>query len=141
MNAPLNDTKKLIKQESGLSREVEYPQAWGGRWERPVAFIIFFFPPGPLLLKAPWGVWSGKFADLLCAPAFLLSRSVASDSLRPHGVWPERPLSIGFSRRMLCPPPGVLSEPGTESVSLASPPLPLTSSGKLCGGAFPKLII
>lgn len=65
MNAPLNDTKKLIKQESGLSREVEYPQALGGRWERPVAFIIFFSLQGPCCSK-PLGEFGVENLQTYC---------------------------------------------------------------------------
>ena len=51
----------------------------------------------------------------------VLSRSVLSDSLQPHGLWPTRLLLCpwGFSREeywsgMPCPPPGDLPNPGTE---------------------------
>ena len=49
-----------------------------------------------------------------------LSRSVPSDSLQPHGLWPTRLLCPrGFSRPeywsgLPCPPPGDLPDPGTE---------------------------
>ena len=53
----------------------------------------------------------------------MLSRSVVSDSSRPHGLQPARLLCPrGFSRQeywsgLPCPPPGDLPNPGTESRS------------------------
>ena len=49
----------------------------------------------------------------------VLSLSVVSDSLQPHGLWPARPLSMGFSRRVSWsrlpyPPPWNLPDPGIE---------------------------
>ena len=43
-------------------------------------------------------------------------------------VAPQAPLSMGFSRqehwhKLLCPPPGVLPDPGIEPISLMSPVL------------------
>ena len=68
---------------------------------------------------------------------YVLSRSVVSDSLRPHGLQPTRLLcSWGFSRqeywsRLPCPFLGDLSNPGIEprssalqAVSLPSEQLP-----------------
>ena len=55
----------------------------------------------------------------------VLSRSVASDSLRPHGLSPARLLCPwGLFRqeywsRLPCPPPGDLLNPGTETRSPA----------------------
>ena len=48
--------------------------------------------------------------------------------MRPHGLQPARLLSTGFSReehwsRLLCPPPGDLSDPGIKPTSLLSPAL------------------
>ena len=54
-----------------------------------------------------------------------LSRSVPSDSLQPHGLWPTRLLCPqGFSRPehwsgLPCPTPGDLPDPGTEPRSAA----------------------
>ena len=62
----------------------------------------------------------------ICA---VLSRSVLSDSLRPHGLQPTRLLCTWeFSREeywsaLPCPPPGKLPNPGIEPASLASPAL------------------
>ena len=61
----------------------------------------------------------------------MLSRSVVSDSLRPHGPWTvahQAPLSMEFSReeywsRLPFPPPGYLPDPGIEPSSLVSPAL------------------
>ena len=53
----------------------------------------------------------------LCSVLALLSGSVMSDSLRPHGLYPHQaPLSMGFSRQeywtgLPCPPPGDLPNP------------------------------
>ena len=57
-----------------------------------------------------------------------LSPSVVSDSLRPHGLYPTRLLSKGFSRQeqwsgLPCPPPGDLPDPGIKPASLMSPAL------------------
>ena len=55
----------------------------------------------------------------------MFSRSVVSDSLRPHRLWPTRLLDPwGFSRqeycsRSPCPPPGDLPNPGIEPRSPA----------------------
>ena len=57
----------------------------------------------------------------------LLSCSVESDSLRPHGLQPARPLyPWGFSRQeywsgLQCPPPGDLPTPGIKPRSLTQP--------------------
>ena len=51
----------------------------------------------------------------------VLSSSVVSNSLQPHGLYVacQAPLSMGFSRQeywsgLPCPPPEYLSNPGTE---------------------------
>ena len=57
----------------------------------------------------------------------VLSPSVVSDSLQPHGLWPTRFLcSRGLSRQeywsgLLCPPPRDLLDPEIEPASLMSP--------------------
>ena len=62
------------------------------------------------------------YPTMCCA---VLSRSVLSDSLRPHGLQPARLLCPwGFSRQeywsgLLCPPPGDLPYRGIESGSSA----------------------
>ena len=58
----------------------------------------------------------------------MLSHSVMSDSLRPHGLYPTRLLSMGFSRQehwsgLPCPPPGDLPDPGIKPTSLMPPAL------------------
>ena len=59
----------------------------------------------------------------------MLSHSVMSDSLQPHGLQTTRVLCPGgFSRQeywsgLLCPPPGDLPDPGIEPRSLMSPTL------------------
>ena len=59
----------------------------------------------------------------------MLSHSVMSDSLQPHGLQTTRVLCPGgFSRQeywsgLLCPPPGDLPNPGIEPRSLMSPAL------------------
>ena len=61
---------------------------------------------------------------MICA---VLSPSVVSDSLRPHGLQPARLLCPwGFSRQeywsgLPCPPPEDLPNPGIEPESLALP--------------------
>ena len=62
---------------------------------------------------------------------FVLSHSVVSNSLQPHGLQAcQVPLSVGFSRQeywsgLLCPPPGDLPDPGIEpGIELASLTLP-----------------
>ena len=59
-----------------------------------------------------------------------LVASVASDSLRPHGVYAahQAPLSLGFPRQeywsgVPFPSPGELPDPGIEPSSLMSPAL------------------
>ena len=58
-----------------------------------------------------------------------VNHSVMSDSLQtPWTVACQAPLSMGFSRQeywsgLPCPPPGDLSDPGTEPTSLMSPSL------------------
>ena len=54
----------------------------------------------------------------------MLSHSVVSSSATPWTVAHQAPLFIRFSRQeywngLLCPPPGDLPDPGTESASLA----------------------
>ena len=54
--------------------------------------------------------------------------SVMSDSLRPHGLSPVNPLSMGFARQEYWSGlpflfPGDLPDPGLEPVSLMSPSL------------------
>ena len=61
----------------------------------------------------------------------VLSPSVVSNSLQPHGLQPARlqnPLSMGFSRQeywsgLPCPCPGDLPKPAIELASLTSPAL------------------
>ena len=68
----------------------------------------------------------------------MLSRSVVSDSLRPHGLQPARLLCPwGFSRQeywsgLPCPPPGDLPNPGIEprSPALQADSLPSEPPGK-----------
>ena len=68
----------------------------------------------------------------------MLSHSVMSDSLRPHGLQPARLLCPwGFFRqeywgRLPCPPPGDLPNPGVEpgSPALQVDSLPTEQSGK-----------
>ena len=62
------------------------------------------------------------------------SRSVVSDSLRPHGLWPARltPLSMGFSRQgywsgLPFLPPRNLPDPGIETMPPAVPTPQLNS--------------
>ena len=55
---------------------------------------------------------------------FLFDRSVVSDSLGPHGVARQAPLSVGFSRQQYWGglpfiPPGDLPDPGIEPKSPA----------------------
>ena len=66
---------------------------------------------------------AGKFPvspGLYAISCALLSRSVVSSPLQPHGLQPARLLCPwGFSRQeywsgLPCPPPGDLSNPGTE---------------------------
>ena len=65
---------------------------------------------------------------MLCA---VLSRSIVSDSLRPHGLQPTRLLyPWGFSRQenwsaLPCPAPGDLPNPGMK---VRSPALQVNSS-------------
>ena len=68
------------------------------------------------------GIWE---AESPCVG--VLSRSVVSDSARPHGLR-QAPLSVGFSRQeywsgLPCPPPGNLPDPGIEPRSLTTPAL------------------
>ena len=60
----------------------------------------------------------------------MLSRSVLSDCLQPHGLWPfsHSPLSMGFPRQeywnaLSFRTPGDLPSPGIEPMPLASPTL------------------
>ena len=60
----------------------------------------------------------------------VLSCSLMSDSLQPHGLYVARqaPLSLGFSRQEYwsgfpCLSPGDLADPGIERASLKSPSL------------------
>ena len=60
----------------------------------------------------------------------VLSCSLMSDSLQPHGLYVARqaPLSMGFSRQEYwsgfpCPSPGNLADPGIERMSFKSPSL------------------
>ena len=63
--------------------------------------------------------------SILCLLA-AFSRSVVSDSLRPHRLQPTRRDFLGFPRReywsgLPFPPPGDLPYPGTEPASPVSP--------------------
>ena len=65
--------------------------------------------------------------------------SVESDSLRPYGLAPQAPPSMGFSRQeycsgLPCPPPGDLPDPVIESVAPAwqVDSLPLSHQGSPC---------
>ena len=85
--------------------------------------------------------WKQCFKNLcvcVCVCACVLSRSVVSDSLPPHGLALQAPLSMGSSRQeywseLPFPPPGDLPSPGIEPVSPASP-----ASPALAGGFFPS---
>ena len=83
----------------------------------------------------------GRAQTSSCCPCVgLLRCSVGPDSLRPHGLARQAPLSVGFPRQECCsgvpfPPPGDLPNPGMEPTSLASPAwqtgsLPLAPPGK-----------
>ena len=83
--------------------------------------------PGRLSSLRLRGTSDNLTAYQLCV--CMRARSVRSNSLRPCGaVVRQAPLSMGFSRQecwsaLPFPPPGDLPEPGTETVSLASPAL------------------
>ena len=96
--------------------------------ERPCLFGSGLSTPHvetpPLALQGKTGI------RLTLQPLCLrtLSPSVVSDSLRPHGLYPTRLLSKGFSRQeqwsgLSCPPPGDLPDPGIKPASLMSPAL------------------
>ena len=78
-------------------------------------------PPEKPLFN-PSNLEKSPFARLagLCRITCVLSHSVISDSLQPHGLWPTRLLCPwGFSRQehssgLPCPSPGDLPKPGTE---------------------------
>ena len=81
--------------------------------------------------SSPWEMNLGstspvnlKFSSYL--GKLLLSRSVMSSSLQPHGLAHQAPLSMGFPRQeywsgLLCPPPGDIPHPGTKPTFLMSP--------------------
>ena len=82
----------------------------------------------------------GKFSKCLCIFVTVLSPSVLSDSLRPHGLQPARLLCPwGFSRQeywsgLPCPLPGDLPNPGIvepRSPTLQADSLPSELPGKL----------
>ena len=83
-------------------------------------------PPEKPLFN-PSNLEKSPFARLagLCRITCVLSHSVISDSLQPHGLWPTRLLCPwGFSRQehssgLPCPSPGDLPKPGTEPGSPA----------------------
>ena len=70
--------------------------------------------------------WPEAKSPLCCA---VLSHSVVSNSLRPHGLEPARLLCPwGFSRQeswseLPCPPSGALPNPGIEPAPFTSPAL------------------
>ena len=72
---------------------------------------------------------------VVCQESGRVSRSVGSDSSRPHVLQPHQaPLSLGFSRQdywsaLSCPPPGDLPDPGIEPGS----PVPQADSYCLPG--------
>ena len=77
-----------------------------------ISFSEIFFLP--ILLKYSWHA--------------MFSGSVVSNSVTPWTVACQAPLSMGFSRQeywsgLPCPPPGGLSGPGIEPLSLMSPAL------------------
>ena len=68
-------------------------------------------------------LFSSKNIKLTCENS--ISRSVISDSLQPHGLQRQAPLSLEFSRQeyrsgLLLLSPGELPNPGTEPVSHVS---------------------
>ena len=79
--------------------------------------------------QSSWTYSLPSCSFLKCGPVCVLSRSVMSNSLRPHGLQPARFLCPwDFFRQqywdgLLFPPPGHLPIPGTEPMSLASPTL------------------
>ena len=86
--------------------------------------------------------WREPLAELGTQKKVMLSHSVMSDSLQPHGLQPIRLLcSWGFSRQehwsgLPCPSPGDLSDPGIEPTSLCilhwqTGSLPLSHWGSL----------
>ena len=81
----------------------------------------------------------------------VVSGSVVSDSLRPHGLWPARFLSIWIlSARILerfampsfrgSSQPGDLPDPGTEARSPPLQALPSEPPGKTLWGVGPVII-
>ena len=118
------------------------------------AFLCGFLPPSGLFTCC--AVSSGCFFPRICMASpltsssvlcFVLSRSVVSDSLRPHGLQPTRLLCpCGFSRQeywsgLPCPPPGDLPKLG---ITPRSPTLQAYSMSSksllkcyLIRGAFP----
>ena len=93
----------------------------------------------------------GKFSKCLCIFVTVLSPSVLSDSLRPHGLQPARLLCPwGFSRQeywsgLPCPPPVDLSNPGIEprSPTLQADSLPPEPPGRPqgCSVQFSRSIV
>ena len=113
-----------------------------------ISFLMVFPLPGILLptgrrpclfrsglsihqVKKPLLALQGKTDICLTLQSLclcMLSHSVMSDSSWPHGLYPTRLLSMGFSRQkhwsgLPCPPPGDLPDPAIKPTSLTPPAL------------------
>ena len=97
------------------------------------------FPLAPLHRWAvlPWEIapppWKSDSSFTKCSACMLSHFSRVRLWVTPWTAVCQAPLSMGFSRQeywsgLPCPPPGVLSNPGTEPASLLSP--------ALAGGSF-----
>ena len=74
--------------------------------------------------------WHDYKHKLRCVPwndvSILSSVCMLNPSVMSNSLWPQAPLSLGFSRQeywsgLQCPPPGDLPDPGVEPVTLAFP--------------------
>ena len=130
--------KTLMLGEIGAEGEGD-DRGWDGWMESPTRWTWVWVNSGSLWWTGRPGVlrfmrsqrvghdWATElnWTNGIC----VLSHSVVSDSLWPHGRWPTRLLCLwGFYRQeywngLPCHPPGDLPKPGTEPTYLMSPAL------------------
>ena len=115
------------------SKELHMTEWLNNSWLIHSTNTYWVLTPCSALCHILWGIQSSPITTWC-----VLSRSVMSDSLRPHELQPASLLCPWeFSRQeywsgLPCPPPGCLPNPGIEprSPALQADSLPTESSGK-----------
>ena len=122
-----------------ISQEAEKVVWYSHLFQNFPQFVVIHTAKGfSIVNEAKVGVFWNSLAFSVTQHAFLLRRSVVSNSLRPCGLQPARLLCPwGFSRQeywsvLPCPPSGDLPNPGIEpwSPTLQTDSLPSKQPGK-----------